>query len=115
VRTIRPCRRCVGVGTDLFEGITAKGDEVHTELDEQQSTEAVAFVNDAEEQVLGADMVVVELERFPVGEFQNDLRPGSERRRAGGRRIPVASTSRRVASSVTSNSARTWAATPSRS
>jgi hypothetical protein len=57
--------------------------EVDAEADEDLSGDALALAYDAEQEVLGADVVVAELERLALRELQDLLRSRCERRRAG--------------------------------
>ncbi len=83
-------RACAGLGLRI--GVLQRHDllacafEVHAELGQHASGQSVAFANEAEEQVLGADVVVVEVAGLVVGQVDDAFGAGRERhvlRRAG--------------------------------
>jgi hypothetical protein len=82
-------RRALVAGEQLDDLLTHPR-QVGAELDEHLCGDAFALADQAEEDVLGADVVVAELERFTQGEFEHLLRARREGDVAGRRRAALA-------------------------
>ena len=80
-----PCRRRLVAGQELDDLLADPG-QVGTEADQHLGGHALALADQTEEHVLGADVVVAELQRLAQRQLQDLLGPGRERRRAGRRR-----------------------------
>ena len=83
-RPLLAARRLVA-GQEL-DHLLAHPGKVGTEADQHLGGHALALADQAEEHVLGADVVVAELQRLPQRQLQDLLGPGRERRGSGGRR-----------------------------
>ena len=90
----RPGRRAGGgllrpgglVAGEQLDDLLAHPGQVGAQADQDLGRDALALADQAEEHVLGADVVVAELESFPQGELEDLLGPGGERGRPGRRR-----------------------------
>ena len=65
-------------GADLFLDFHADGLEIEPHLLEHVDRDALAELDQPEQEMLGADVIVVEAIRFLAGEREDLLRPGSE-------------------------------------
>ena len=74
------------VARQELDDLLAHAGEVGAEADEDLGGHALALAHETEQHVLGADVVVAELERFAKGQLENLLRPRCEGRRPGRRR-----------------------------
>ena len=59
--------------------------QVHTEALDDQGRHPLAFIDHAQQEMLRADVVVVELESLAKGKFKDLFGPRSERLRSGGK------------------------------
>src|SRR5262249_18044746 len=75
----------LGARQQLDDLLTDPG-QVSAQADQHLSSYPLALAHQAEEQWLGPDVVVPELERLSERQLQDLLGPGRERRRTGGRR-----------------------------
>ena len=86
---MRPPRRCALlaagrlVAGEQLDHLLADPGQVGTEADQHLGGHALALADQAEEHVLGADVVVAELQGFPQRQLQDLLGPGRERRGSG--------------------------------
>ena len=123
-RGVRGLRaRCAGtdrllalIAREQLDDLLADAREVGAEALEHLGRHALAFADEAEQHVLGADVAVAELERLTQGELEHLLRPGVNGGEPVGA-VPaspmVSSTFSRTASSETPNDSSALAATPS--
>ena len=72
------------VARQELDDLLAHAAEVGAERHEHLGGDALALTDEAEQQVLGADVVVAELERLAQRELEHLLGPGRERRCAAG-------------------------------
>ena len=82
-------RRALVPGQQL-DDLLAHAAEVGAELDEHLRGDALALADEAEQDVLGADVVVAELQRFAQRQLEHLLRTRRERDVTGGRRTALA-------------------------
>ncbi len=75
-------------GEQLEDGI-ADAIEIRSELDEHRGGDALTFADEAEQDVLGADVVVVHLQRLAQRELEHLLGARGERHVTGGRLLAV--------------------------
>src|SRR5204863_6006722 len=76
------------VSGEQLDDLLAYAAQVGAELDEHLRGDALALTDEAEEDVLGTDVVVTELERLAQRELENLLGPGRERD-VPGRSLPA--------------------------
>ncbi len=108
-------RRALVAGEQL-DDLLAHAGQVGAELDEHLGGDALALTDEAEQDVLGADVVVAELERFTQGEFEHLLRAGVKGMWPDGDEPPwpmISSTWLRTASREMPRLSSAFAATPS--
>src|SRR5205085_8408650 len=72
------------VAGQQLDDLLADAAEVGPQRHEHLGGDALALADEAEQQVLGADVVVAELERLAQRELEHLLGPGGERRSAAG-------------------------------
>jgi hypothetical protein len=77
------------VAAQELNDLLAHAAEVRTQLAEDLRGDALALANEAEEDVLGSDVVVAELERLAKGELEDLLGSGREGDVTGGRVGPL--------------------------
>ena len=63
------------VAGEQLDDLLADAGEVGAEVDEDLGGHAFALAHETEQHVLGADVVVAQLERFAKGQLENLLRP----------------------------------------
>ena len=105
-----------GVAGQELDDLLADAREVGAELHEHLRGDALALADQPEEDVLGADVVVSELQRLAEGELEDLLRAGRERDVPDGAEPPwpmISSTWLRTASSEMPSDSSALAATPS--
>src|SRR5205814_6890585 len=78
-----------GVAGQQLDDLLAHAGQVGAQLDEHLRGDALAFADQPEEDVLGADVVVAELQRFAQAQLQDLLGAGCERDVAGRGRATV--------------------------
>ena len=78
------------VARDQLDDLLADAGEVGAELDEHLGGDALALTDEAEEDVLGADVVVAELQRLAQAQLEDLLGPGRERDVTGGGLLALA-------------------------
>ncbi len=78
------------VAGDELDDLLAHAVEVGTQLDEHLRCDALALADEAEQDVLGADVVVAELKRLAQAQLEDLLRPRREGDVAGGRLLALA-------------------------
>src|SRR5207237_38451 len=83
-------RRRTGVAREQLDDLLAHAGEVGAELDQHLGGHALALADEAEEDVLGADVVVAELQRLAQGQLEHLLGAGREGDVAGGRAAALA-------------------------
>ena len=71
------------VAREQLDDLLADAGQVGAEADEDLGGDALALADETEQHVLGADVVVAELQRLSQRELEDLLRPRRERRRAG--------------------------------
>ena len=86
---LRLALRALVAGQEL-DDLLAHAGEVGAELDEHLGGDAFALADEAEEDVLGADVVVAELQRLAQRQLEHLLRPRREGDVAGRRRAALA-------------------------
>ena len=84
----RPRRGAVA-GQELDDLLADLG-QLRAQLDQDLGGDALALPDEPEQDVLGADVVVAELERLPQAQLQHLLGPGGEGDVAAGRAAPLA-------------------------
>ena len=82
--------RWAGVAGEQLDDLLADPGEVGAELDEHLGGDALALTDQAEQDVLGADVVVAELERLAERQLEDLLGPRREGDVAGRRRAALA-------------------------
>jgi len=78
------------VAGDELDDLLPNAVEVGTQLDEHLRCDALALADEAEQDVLGADVVVAELKRLAQAQLEDLLRPRREGDVAGGRLLALA-------------------------
>src|SRR6202011_4781802 len=74
------------VAREQLDDLLADTREIRTQVDQHLGGHALALADQTEQHVLGADVVVTELQRFAQRQLEDLLGPGRERRRSRGRR-----------------------------
>ena len=74
------------VAGEQLDDLLADPGQVGAQADQHLGGDALALADQAEQHVLGADVVVAELQRLAERQLEHLLGPGREGRRAGGRR-----------------------------
>ena len=80
------CALAALVAREKLDDLLADAGQVGAEADEDLGGDALALAHETEQHVLGADVVVTELERLAKRQLENLLRSRRERRRPGRRR-----------------------------
>ncbi len=78
------------VAREQLDDLLADAVEVGAELDQHLGGDALALTNEAEQDVLGADVIVAELQSLAEAELEHLLGPGSEGDVAGRGLLPLA-------------------------
>ena len=77
-----------GVAREQLDDLLANPAEVGAQLDQHLGGDALALADEAEEDVLGTDVVVAELQRFPQRQLEDLLGARRERDVPAGRAEP---------------------------